>query len=37
MLMSLGKAKTFRREFMSQETSDQDYKTAFENVVKFEQ
>lgn len=36
MLMSLGKAKVFRRDFLLQQLSDLDYKTAFENVVKFE-
>lgn len=37
MLMSLGKAKVYRRDFLPQAASDQDYKTAFENVVKFEE
>ena len=37
MLMSLGKANVYRRSMLPQESSDQDYKTAFENVVKFEE
>ena len=37
MLMSLGKAKVYRRDFLDQNSSDLDYKTAFENVVKFEE
>mgnify|MGYP001599547418 CR=1 FL=1 len=37
LLMSLGKAKVYRRDFLPQVSSDQDYKTAFENVVQFEQ
>ena len=35
MLMSLGYPKTFRRECIPNDTND-DYKTAFENVVHFE-
>lgn len=37
MLMSLGKPKTYRRDFLPQTASDLDYKTAFENVVQFEE
>lgn len=37
LLMSLGKAKVYRRDFLTQWSSDQDYKTAFENVVQFEE
>ena len=36
LLMSLGKAKVYRRDFLPQSSSDDDYKTAFENVVQFE-
>lgn len=36
LLMSIGKAETYRRDFLPQGGSDQDYKTAFENVVHFE-
>lgn len=36
LLMSIGKAEMYRRDFLPQGGSDQDYKTAFENVVKFE-
>ena len=37
LLMSIGKAKVYRRDFLPQGGSDQDYKTAFENVVQFEE
>jgi len=37
LLMSLGKAKMYRRDFLPQASSDLDYKTAFENVVQFEE
>jgi hypothetical protein len=36
LLMSIGKAKVYRRDFLSQIANDKDYKTAFENVVRFE-
>lgn len=36
MLMSIGKAKIYRRDILPQQVSDNDYKTAFENVVQFE-
>ena len=35
LLMSIGKAKVYRRDFLPQVSSDKEYKTAFENVVKF--
>lgn len=35
LLMSIGKAKTYRRDYLTQRASDQDYKTAFGNVVHF--
>lgn len=35
LLMSIGKAKVYRRDFLSQVNSDREYKTAFDNVVKF--
>lgn len=37
LLMTIGKAKVYRRDFLPQKASDQDYKTAFENVVHFEE
>jgi hypothetical protein len=36
LLMSIGKGKIYRRNFIAEITSDHDYKTAFENVVQFE-
>ena len=36
LLMSIGKAKMYRRDYLPQGGSDQDFKTAFENVVHFE-
>jgi hypothetical protein len=36
LLMSIGKANVYRRDFLPQWSSNEDYKTAFENVVKFE-
>lgn len=35
LLMSLGKAKIYRRDFLPQASSNLDYKTAFDNVVHF--
>jgi hypothetical protein len=36
LLMSISKAKIYRRDFLPQVSSDREYKTAFENVVYFE-
>jgi hypothetical protein len=36
LLMSIGKAEMYRREFLSSQSNANDYKTAFENVVQFE-
>lgn len=36
LLMSIGKAKIYRRDFLPQVSSDREYKTDFKNVVKFD-
>jgi len=36
LLMSIGKAKVYRRDYLPQASSDREFKTAFKNVVQFD-